>query len=90
MALPANLSKPPRSKSFSKDQLRSVAIESLVRVAKDRTAPAAAVAAAARTLLESIGDIGRLQEVARQAEKPPTEMTSREIAEEIERLKKLG
>jgi hypothetical protein len=56
-------------------------------VADDEEAPAAARAAASRTILESLGDIGRLQEVARQAEKPLTEMTSREIDEEIQRLK---
>jgi hypothetical protein len=48
------------------------------------------VAAAARTLLETLGDIGRLQEIARQAEKPLNEMNARELDEEIRRHQKKG
>jgi hypothetical protein len=72
----------------SKDDIRSIATNALVRVARDTKAPPAAVAAAARTLLESIGDIGRLQEVAKLAEKPTNEMTATEIDEELARLGK--
>lgn len=71
----------------TKDDIRRIATQALVRVAGDLSAPPAAVAAAARTLLESIGDIGRLQEVAKLAEKPTNEMTSVEIDEELARLK---
>ena len=71
----------------SKEELRQVAIQALVEVAEDPEAPAAARAAASRTLLESLGDIGRLQEVARASEKPLTEMTAKEIDEELVRLK---
>jgi hypothetical protein len=74
----------------TKDELRQIAINALVAVADDDEAPAAARAAAARTMLESLGDIGRLQEVARQAEKPLTEMTPRELDEEIARLRPKG
>jgi hypothetical protein len=71
----------------TKEQIRNTATNALMRVAGDRQAPPAAVAAAARTLLESIGDIGRLQEVARQADKPPSTMGLREIDEELARLR---
>ena len=71
----------------TKETIRLTATMALMRVASDRQAPPAAVAAAARTLLESIGDIGRLQEVSRQAEKPPSVMSNREIDEELARLK---
>lgn len=73
-----------------KEDLRQIAIFALIRVSRDAKSPPAAAAAAARTILETIGDIGRLQEVARQAEKPLTELTSRELDEEIERLKSLS
>jgi hypothetical protein len=52
-------------------------------VAGDANAPPAARAAAARTLLESIGDIGRLQELQRQAEKPLSQLTAAELDQEI-------
>ena len=74
-------------KTPPKDELRIIAINALVAVANDKTAPAAARAAASRTLLESLGDIGRLQEMARQSEKPLTEMSPRELDQEIQRLK---
>lgn len=71
----------------SKDQIRSVAITALLDVAQDEQAAPAAKAAAARTLLESLGDIGRLQEVARASEKPLNEMNAKELDAEIARLK---
>jgi hypothetical protein len=71
----------------TKDDLRKTAIQALVEVAKDKSAPAAARAAASRTLLESLGDIGRLQEIARQSEKPLNEMTAQEVDAEIDRLR---
>ena len=74
-------------KPQSKDELRQIALHALVEVADDGDAPAAARAAAARTILESLGDIGRLQEVARASEKPLTEMSAKEVQEEIERLR---
>jgi uncharacterized sporulation protein YeaH/YhbH (DUF444 family) len=76
--------------NLTKDTLRQTAIQALVEVARDKTAPAAARAAASRTLLESLGDIGRLQEIARQAEKPLNEMTAQEVEQEIARLKPKG
>jgi hypothetical protein len=71
----------------SKDLIREVATSTLVSVSKDSKAPPAARAAAARTLLESIGDIGRLQSPTRQSEKPLNEMSKAEIDAEIERLR---
>jgi hypothetical protein len=69
----------------TKDHIRRVAVTALLGVAQDPAASAAAIAAAARTLLETLGDIGRLQEIARQAEKPLNEMNARELDEEIRR-----
>lgn len=71
----------------TREELRQTAISALVDVSKDATAPPAARAAAARTLLESIGDIGRLQEVQRSAEKPLTELSASELDQEIARLR---
>jgi hypothetical protein len=56
-------------------------------VAGDENAPPAARAAAARTLLESLGDIGRLQELARQAEKPLSQLSAAELDAEIDRVR---
>jgi hypothetical protein len=69
-----------------KEHIRSVAVMSLLAVAADVQAPPAARAAASRTLLESLGDIGRLQEVSRAAEKPLNEMNARELDAEIARM----
>jgi hypothetical protein len=66
-----------------KDAIRRVATNALLAVAADKGAPAAARAAAARTLLESLGDIGRLQEIARAAERPLNELSLAELDEEI-------
>ena len=77
----------PSKPVHDKEYLRSVAITALVAVAKDAQAPAAARAAASRTLLESLGDIGRLQETVRQAEKPLNEMSANEVDQEIARLR---
>lgn len=71
----------------TKDEVRRVAMDALLAVARDKAAPAQARAGAARTLLESIGDIGRLQEVARISDKSQTELSIGEIDEEIARLK---
>jgi hypothetical protein len=73
--------------SPAKEDIRKLALRALLEVADDPVAPSAARAAAARTLLESLGDIGRLQEVAQRAEKPLNEMSPREINEELDRLR---
>ena len=70
----------------TKDVIRAVATKTLVEVSKDTKAPAAARAAAARTLLESLGDIGRLQAVKGHGDRPLSEMTQQEIEDEIRRL----
>lgn len=74
----------------SKDEIREIATLALIEVARNPKAAAAARAAASRTLLESLGDIGRLQELARSKEKPLVDMTSKELNDEIARLKKAG
>ena len=66
-----------------KDEIRRVATNALLAVAGDQKAAPAARAAAARTLLESLGDIGRLQEIARANERPLTELSLSELDAEI-------
>jgi hypothetical protein len=66
-----------------KDEVRRIATLALIAVAGDTKAPSAARAAAARTLLESLGDIGRLQEIARAAERPLNELSLQELDAEI-------
>lgn len=67
--------------------LERVAIEALRDVASDRKAPAAARAAAARTLLETVGRIGRLQTTAPADQRPLHEMSAADLASEISRLR---
>lgn len=75
-------------KPVTNDTLRSEARSALRSVMNDGNAPAAARAAAARTILESLGDIGRLQDAARLGSvKGLTEMTADEIDQEIARLR---
>ena len=76
------MEKPPKSIP-PKDEIRRVATLALLDVSASRAAPPAARAAAARTLLESLGDIGRLQEIARAQEKPLSELTLAELDAEI-------
>jgi hypothetical protein len=78
------VSRPPKSVP-PKDEIRRVATLALIEVSNSQKAPPAARAAAARTLLESLGDIGRLQEIARAAEKPLADMSLTELDEEIQR-----
>jgi hypothetical protein len=69
------------------DDLKAEAIDALRRVAADGDAPAAARAAAARTMLEAIGAIGRLQDLSKLDERRnAAEMTPDQIAMEINRL----
>lgn len=68
------------------DGLKRVAIETLTLVCADTQAPAAARAAAARTLLELIGSIGRLQVPESGSETPVSELSASELDREIERL----
>lgn len=77
--------RPRKTTIPTKDALRRIATQALTDVAADANAPPAARAAAARTLLESIGDIGRLQEMARKAEKPLSELSVAELDAEIAR-----
>jgi hypothetical protein len=69
------------------DEIRRQATQTLMDVAADAAAPPAARAAASRTLLESLGDIGRLQAVGDRAKKPMTQMSLAELDEEIARRK---
>ena len=67
--------------------LEREAIEALREVARDKKAPAAARAAAARTLLETAGKIGRLQTVSPTDQRPLDQMSASEIENEIARLR---
>ena len=79
--------KPKNDAVPSREALRALATQALMSVAGDANAPPAARAAAARTLLESLGDIGRLQELQRQAEKPLSQLTAAELDAEIDRAR---
>jgi hypothetical protein len=81
------MTKKPVKETPPKDRIRVIATNALIDVSEDANAPPAARAAAARTLLESIGDIGRLQSPQRQSEKPLVEMTSTELEQELGRLR---
>jgi hypothetical protein len=72
------------------EDLKALSIETLSRVCRDAEAPAAARAAAARTLLELLGAIGRLQVPERQSEAPLAELSAAELDVEIERLARLA
>jgi hypothetical protein len=75
------------SNPVTPDDLKAEAIDALRRVARDGDAPAAARAAAARTMLEAIGAIGRLQDLSKLDERRnAAEMTPDQIAMEINRL----
>ena len=74
---------------FDPDTLKAEAIAALRSVAADSASPAAARAAAARTMLETIGAIGRLQDLTKLDDRrEPVEMSPEEIASEIDRLAK--
>jgi len=75
---------------YEADDIKDVALSALLEVAANNKAPAAARAAAARTMLEAIGAIGRLQDLARldESKRSASEMSADEIAGEIARLTK--
>jgi hypothetical protein len=74
---------------LSPETIKDTAMEALYSVASDGLAPSAARAAAARTMLEVIGAIGRNQDLSRGLGDPnPAEMTTGEISDEILRLSK--
>src|SRR6185436_14303169 len=68
--------------------LKAAALAALLDVAANVKAPAAARAAASRTMLEPIGAIGRLQDLGRldESKRIAAEMSPEEIANEISRL----
>jgi hypothetical protein len=70
------------------DELKVIALETLQAVAGDAGAPAAARAAAARTLLEMLGYIGRLQDKNSQNDKDLQELSRGELDSEIDRLQR--
>jgi hypothetical protein len=75
----------------SESDLKALSIEVLQEVARDRAAPAAARAAAARTLLELLGEIGRLQVEKRSGtESPLGELSAADLDREIARLAALA
>jgi hypothetical protein len=74
-------------KPNSPDEIKDIAMSALLDVAADKQAPAAARAAAARTMLEVHGAIGRNQDLAKLDEhRSLAEMSPGEINEEIARL----
>ena len=70
------------------DEIKAIALAALVDVAQNLKAPAAARAAASRTLMEAIGAIGRLQDLGRldESKRNAAEMTLEEINSEMQRL----
>ena len=71
--------------------LEELALEALRAVAGDSTAPAAARAAAARTLLEACGKLGRNQEIiADTKDKDLSTMSLSDLDKEIKRLESMG
>jgi hypothetical protein len=66
--------------------LKAIAIATLESVCSDANAPAAARAAASRTLLEMMGLIGRLQAPEATRETPLSEMSASDLDRELERL----
>lgn len=64
----------------------ALARQALRAVAGDKDAPAAARAAAARTLLELTGDLGRHAQPPVDETKPPAEMTVDEMRAELAAL----
>lgn len=75
------------TKPKTPDELKAIAMQALLDVAQDSAAPAAARAAASRTMLEAIGAIGRNQDLAKLDEQRSlAEMSPTEINDEITRL----
>jgi hypothetical protein len=72
---------------INQDELVEIATMALLEVARDSKAPAAARAAASRTLLETTGRIGRLQTNVREGGKPLSEMSAGDLEDEIKRLR---
>ena len=71
--------------------LEELALDALRAVAGDSTAPAAARAAAARTLLEACGKLGRNQEIiADTKDKDLSTMSLSDLDKEIKRLESMG
>ena len=68
---------------------RALAIKTLREICNSDAAPMQAKATAARTLLEMLGDIGRLQQEKKEREtKALHALTRRELDEEIARMGK--
>ena len=71
--------------------LEELALDALRAVAGDSTAPAAARAAAARTLLEACGKLGRNQEIISDTkDKDLSTMSLSDLDKEIKRLESMG
>jgi hypothetical protein len=76
-------------KPATPDEIKDIAMSALLDVAQNADAPAAARAAASRTMLEAIGALGRNQDLAKLDDKRSlAEMSPSEISDEISRLAK--
>jgi hypothetical protein len=65
---------------------KALALSTLRSICADETAPATARASAARTILEMLGEIGRLQTEKPSENKSLHEMTREELDAELKRL----
>ena len=72
------------------DITRELAIETLTSICRDTEAPASARALASRTLLEMLGEIGKLQTERPKENKSLHEMTRAELDAELRRLDSLA
>jgi hypothetical protein len=70
------------------EYLKNIALTTLIDVAQNEKAPAAARGAAARTIMEAIGAIGRNQDLSRldESKRSASEMTLDAVQKEISRL----
>jgi hypothetical protein len=71
-------------------QQKTLAISTLCDIAENQESPAAARALAARTILEMLGEIGKLQTERPKENKSLHEMTRAELDAELRRLDSLA
>jgi hypothetical protein len=74
----------------NKKSYKDLAISTLTAICEDASAPASARALASRTLLEMLGEIGKLQTERPKENKSLHEMTRAELDAELRRLDSLA